>query len=268
MLRKIHGYIDGLDDPGDILQTLFNVANEPWFLQDAEAAAMRMVTHLFTDSGRTWREAARKNGKGLLLYQALMKEMQGPLGIVLNEHIQRNADFITQIPEAIAREMTQKIMELQMQGLRSSDIVDEIKKLYPHMSDVKANLIARTEAAKTSSNLVQSRSQILGIEWYKWQTSEDGRVRDSHRHMDQVLVNWNDPPSPEALSHELHIYGHYHAGNIWNCRCYPEPVIDTDFIEWPAKMYANGSIFRVTKHEFEELIGLPMRREAAATRAV
>lgn len=58
------------------------------------------------------------------------------------------------------------------------------------------------------------------------------RVRKSHRIMEGVLVNWNMPPSPERLAGEKDV-GNYHAGNIWNCRCYPEPLISVDDIRWP-----------------------------------
>lgn len=253
LMHKILGTLVGLNDPSDILAALLNTTNDPVFVRYAEAAAIQMVTGMFRDSGKNWREAAAKNGQGAVLYQYLMKEMSGPLGNVMNEHIRRNADFIRSVPSAIAKQMTPKIMDMQMAGLRANDIAQELLKMYPDMSQVKATLIARTEAAKTSSNLVQARAEIMQAPWYKWQTSEDSRVRESHKKMDQVLVRWSDPPSPERLAKEKPV-GHYHAGCIWNCRCYPEVVLELDLIEWPAKVYLNGSIHRMTRREFERLL--------------
>ncbi|WP_169793469.1 phage head morphogenesis protein [Alicyclobacillus sendaiensis] len=226
--------------------------NEAWFVRYAEAAAMKMVTHLFTDAGRTWRQAAKVNSQGRMIYEALQRELQGPLGGAVVAQVRRNAELIRSVPADIAREMTEHIMRRSFEGLRASDIAQELLSLYPHISEVKANLIARTETNKTATALTQSRSEILGIRWYRWRTSEDARVRESHRIMDKVLVAWDDPPSPEELAHERS-YGHYHAGCIFNCRCYPEPLIDLDFVQWPCKVYRNGAIRLMTRKEFEAI---------------
>lgn len=34
----------------------------------------------------------------------------------------------------------------------------------------------------------------------------------------------------------------------------PEPVVSLDFIKWPCKVYLNGSIVRMTKKEFLEIM--------------
>lgn len=213
---------------------------------------MKMVTHLFTDAGRTWRQAAKVNSKGSMLYSALMGEMQGPLGHAIAVQIQRNAQYIQSVPADIAREMTKHTMAKLMAGLRYTDIAKDLKELYPHISDVKANLIARTETAKTATALTKSRCEILGIQWYEWRTSEDARVRVSHRHMDHVLVTWDDPPSPEELAHEKDV-SHYAPGGIWNCRCFAAPVIDIDTLDWPHKVYFGGRIQRMSRKQFEKL---------------
>lgn len=70
--------------------------------------------------------------------------------------------------------------------------------------------------------------------------------------MEGVIVNWNDPPSPEELAGEESV-GHYHAGNIWNCRCYSEVLLDVDDVKWPHKVYSNGQIKNMSKKEFEKI---------------
>jgi uncharacterized protein with gpF-like domain len=70
--------------------------------------------------------------------------------------------------------------------------------------------------------------------------------------MDKVLVRWSDPPSPEALDGEKS-YGKYHAGEIFNCRCFPEPVIDFDDVTWPHKVYSGGQIQMMTLAQFKQL---------------
>lgn len=252
-MRKLHGYIDSLHDPVEILKRMKQFSISKAFSDYAQMEAMRMVTHLFTDAGRTWRQAAKKNSKGRIIFEALKKEMRGPIGGDIRFQIERNAELIKSLPGDIAKHVNEHILSESMKGTRASDIADQIKSYFPHEVKTRANLIARTEVGKTSTALTEARSRHMGVNWYVWNTSEDQRVRKSHRLMDKVLVNWNDPPSPEALAHEKS-YGHYQAAGIWNCRCFPAPIIDLDTIQWPARVYYRGSIQRMSRKQFEKIM--------------
>ena len=213
-----------------------------------------MVTHLFTDAGRTWRQAAKRNSKGLRIFEALLKEMQSPIGAAFRFQVERNAAIIRSLPLDVAKQVNHHIMTEVVKGTRASEIAQQIKQYFPEASKAKANLIARTEVSKTSTALTQVRSEATGVNWYIWRTSEDSRVRGSHRIMDQVLVKWTNPPSPEKLDGQTRTYGNYHAGGIFNCRCYAEPVIDLNLVKWPAKVYYSGSIQRMTRKQFEKIV--------------
>jgi hypothetical protein len=259
-LRKVLlGLADSLtdyDDPLGLVRAIKRFSYSRDFDRYAEATATQLVTHLFTDAGRTWRQAARANSRGRMVYQALRREMQGPLGGAIRHQIERNASIIKSLPLDVAKHATEHILSEHLRGARSDDIVSQIQGLFPHFAETRARLIARTETSKTSTALTQSRSQLVGVQWYVWRTAHDGdRVRASHRIMEGVLVRWNIPPNPEALEGEKHAYGHYHAGEIFNCRCYPEPVIDLSMISWPAKVYYGGAIQRMTRYQFEQITG-------------
>lgn len=251
-MRRLGAYLTGLDDPIEIIRAMKNYTLSKSFLTYAEATATKMVTHLFTDAGRTWRQAAKKNSQGRIIYKALQKELQGPVGSAVRYQIQRNAELIKSLPIDIAQSVNELILKESMKGTRASNIAVQIKALFPEKTEAKANLIARTEVSKTSTALTQARSESMGVNCYVWRTSEDARVRDSHRLMDGVIVAWNEPPSPEKLDGKKSV-GNYHAGCIWNCRCYPEPIIDLDLISWPAKVYHNGSIQRMSRKQFESI---------------
>jgi len=136
-------------------------------------------------------------------------------------------------------------------------LTKDILKEFDHLLEYQARRIARTETAKAQSALTQVRAQNLGINWYVWRTAQDGmRVRASHRHMEGVLVNWGSPPNPEALIGKQTDTGPYHAGNIYNCRCYEEPLIDIDWVTWPHKVFVGGAIQILTRKKFEPLIAL------------
>lgn len=250
-------------DPHRIISTLERITHTPDFIRISEAIALKMVTGLFDDTGRTWREAARNSGKGREIYQALQKELLGGRGARIRELVQENADLISTLPKNIADDVAAYVDREAMKGRRASDIADEIRRMFPEKTKARAELIARTQVSMTQTNLVQARAEDLGLDWYVWRAcggnNGDGRTRSSHRHMSGVLIRWSDPPAPEDLfplrrvdgSPYNNTLGHYHAGCCPNCRCYPEPVVDLDLLKFPIRVYQNGHVERMSRKRFE-----------------
>lgn len=249
----------------NILRVLQDLVTDKYFHNFAEAAAMKMVTHLFDDQGHTWRQAAMANGRGRSIYEALQKELQGPTGMVLREQVRRNAEIIRTLPADLSADVTKYIAQETIKGRRYESIAREIALKFPEQTKARADTIARTEVSKTQTALTESRCRQFGVDWYVWRATGgvggDGRTRKSHRSMSGVLINWNDPPAPEDLfpvfgktgKRYRNSLGKYHAGCCPNCRCYPEPVIALDMLEWPAKIYLNGSIRKISRSEFMRL---------------
>jgi SPP1 gp7 family putative phage head morphogenesis protein len=255
-LRRLTRYLNtlilGAATAGDIVTLLRQAAQSPEFAEYARSAAMKMVTGVFTDVGKTWRQAARNSMRGRKIYEALLAESKGPMGLVLQEQIGRNAGLIKTLPANLANSITEYIAAESMKGRRAEDIAREIQQRFPKNSKARAELIARTESGKTSTAITRARSELMGLDWYVWRTSKDERVRWSHDYLEGVLVKWTDPPSPERLIGERDA-GHYHAGEIYNCRCYPQPLVSLDEITWPRKVYAGGHIRRVTRAQFAKI---------------
>lgn len=218
------------------------------------SAVKRMVTPLDVSNQKTWREAAKKATKGTYLYRVLMDELrQGSFRIIQNQMIE-NVSLIKTLPEDVSEKVVHDIAEASLKGMRAESIEKLIINRTREHSRASARLIARTETAKTQSALTKSRCEQLDLRWYVWRTALDGnRVRKSHRLMEGVIVNWNNPPSPEELAGEKSV-GNYHAGNIWNCRCYSEPLLEIDDVKWPHKVYLNGQIRMLGKREFEQIM--------------
>lgn len=226
------------------LQALQKVATE---------LASKMVTAVSVQNAMSWREAARKSTKGALIYQMLRQEMAQPhMQNRLQFLIQENAQYISTVPQVVAEHTVHHIQKEQMAGKRSEDIMRDLK---PYMQGLKRwqiERIARTEVGKADTAITRTRAEDIGLNWYMWETSQDARVRHSHDHMQDVLVNWNDPPSPEALVREKPV-GHYHAGNIYNCRCLALPIVDISDVKWPHKVYAGGNIMRMSLTQFKKI---------------
>lgn len=253
LMKKMNKVLIGYTNTRQIVIELKKFAASKEFKEYAERTAMKMVTALFSDAGRTWRQAARVNTKGKSIYEALKQEVQGPIGGYVSEQIKNNAELIKSMPMSLARDVTDYVGKETLKGRRASDIAEDLQKKIPSMSEHKAGLIARTEVGKTSTALTKARSESIGVNWYRWRTSEDQRVRNSHSHMEGVLINWNNPPSPELFVKQKSV-GSYHAGNIYNCRCYPEPLVSLDFISWPCKVYYKGKVQSMSKKQFQEIM--------------
>jgi SPP1 gp7 family putative phage head morphogenesis protein len=185
----------------------------------------------------------------------LKSSLQGDTGRRVEQLVAENAKLIRTVPANVATKLSAYIQEQQMRGRRSSEIMKDIAPQLSHLKQYEIRRIARTEVAKADTAVTQSRAESIGLNWYQWQTAEDGRVRDSHKHMDKVLVNWNDSPSPEQLD-GIKSQGHYNAGNIYNCRCVCLPVVTLNEISFPAKVYSGGVIRKLSRNQFALLAGL------------
>lgn len=242
------------DDKEKYINDMRNFQNSEPFNSFVYSAVIRMVTPIAVQNMRTWRMAAKKATRNPYLYRLLMREINQGLKSDIEIQIEENASLIKTLPTDVAKKVTKDIEEMALKGMRASEIAKVIREQTDKHSRASAKLIARTEVSKTTTALTKARCDNLDLHWYVWRTAEDGdRVRKSHRIMEGVLVNWNEPPSPEALAGEKSV-GNYHAGNIWNCRCYPEPLIEIDDISWPHKVYTNGKIQTMGKMQFEQMM--------------
>ena len=265
--RYIIEKIGDTTDPDLINKILKDLISSREYRQFAESVAMKMVTHLFADQGKTWRQAAVLNGKGGIFYTLLQRELKGFTGRILQEQIQRNAEIIKTLPLDIASDVTQYVSRESLKGRRALEIAKEIKRMFPEQTKARAELIARTEVSKTQSQLTESRCRKFNINWYVWYCvggrQGDGRTRDSHKKMNGIFINWNEPPAPEDLFPQYskktgrrykNTLGSYHAGCCPNCRCYAEPVINLALYTFPIKIYYRGKIQTVSRKAFEKIM--------------
>ena len=206
-----------------------------------------MFYNVDKDNKKKWDKLSAK------MSQELKKELSRPPEKAwMQKYMDDNVGLIKSIPIDAAKRVHKLIKENQYVGLRSTDLIDEIMRI-GSISENKAKMIARTETSRYSTALTEMRATSIGADWYVWKAVGDFRTRSSHKHMNRVLVNWNDPPSPEKLTGEK-AYGEYHAGETFNCRCYPEVVLDLDDVNFPAKVYWKGKIQTMKKDEFSKLV--------------
>lgn len=177
----------------------------PW----AQAVAARMIGKVSANNYKAWRTHSRLISKELKASETLpvAKAMQAEQVVL-----------ITSMPIEAAERAQSLAMEAVTGGRRAADVAAEIART-EEVTASRATLIARTEVARASSIMTQARAQEVDSTHYIWRTSDDDDVRESHAEMEGQVVAWDEPPtlSDGTVTH---------AGQIYNCRCYPEPIID------------------------------------------
>ena len=262
-LQELRRYIirelRGATTVEEISRKLLVIQNSPKFVTFVESMATNMTQQVYRQTSRAWRTnsqiASRKRSS--LIFNQLMSDLDNPfIGGAMRDIVLNNASLIKTIPSRLDREMTTLLSSKSaMAGIRSEELTKEILSKFDHLLDWQARRIARTETAKAQSALTQVRSLAIGSKWYVWRTADDGdRVRDSHRHMEGVLVHWSEPPNPELLIGKNANNGSYHAGNIYNCRCYSQVLLDIDDVSWPHNVFYNGNIVKMQRQEFKHLL--------------
>jgi SPP1 gp7 family putative phage head morphogenesis protein len=228
-------------------------------LEIASKIAHRMATAVDIQNKKTWREAAHRSNRSQMLYRALQQEMHGGVGVRFRQIIEDNARLITSVPQQVAGSLALQIAKGQQQGMRPSVIAVALRERFSELATGRIHLIARTQVGMASTALTMARSADLNLTIFEWDSSEDSRVRPSHRNMNGVLVDWHDLPAPEALIHIKSTLGKYAPGMCPNCRCIPSVLLSADDVSWPRRVYGAGVIRIMTRAQFQKFTGLPDR---------
>jgi SPP1 gp7 family putative phage head morphogenesis protein len=209
--RIIDGYPAGQIDAIPQMQASLKRYSEivqPW----AENLAKGIVLEIEARDRKAWVKISKQ------MSDSLAREIRdAPTGHALRSFLAEHVDLITSLPI----EAGERVHELTLKGLVDSTRASEIAREIGRSGEVaagRATLIARTEVARTASGLTMARAVSVGSEGYIWRTAHDSDVRSAHAEMEGVFVRWDTPPklSDGTVTH---------AGQIYNCRCYPEPVL-------------------------------------------
>jgi len=219
-LRKVARIIGGIVDSYTAGATIrdqvamakaleeYSKALGPW----SEAVTGRILQSVSKNNERAWTQATKVMGTELRRFLT-----QTPIGAVARQLQQEQVELIKSLPlEAGLR--AQAIAQEAAMGSKRADVAAQEIARTGQVTESRATLIARTEIAKANSVMTQARAQGAGITHYIWRTAEDGDVRDSHAQMANRIFRFDDPPYVEGE-------GNHGPGEIYNCRCYAEPVI-------------------------------------------
>lgn len=111
------------------------------------------------------------------------------------------------------------ISEAHGKGVPARDLSKSLEERYG-ISRSRAEFIARDQTLKLNGQINKQKQTDLGITHYRWSTSKDRRVRDSHAALDGTIQAWDNPPNTGN--------GTNHPGEDYQCRCIAIPIINFD----------------------------------------
>ena len=123
-----------------------------------------------------------------------------------------NVSLIKDMTNSMYSDISRTIESAHMEGKRVEILAQELIERYG-VNERRAALIARDQTLKLNGQINRSRQKQAGITKYRWITSRDERVRESHQELDGSVQNWDAPPSEG------------HPGQSYQCRCTSEPLI-------------------------------------------
>ena len=196
MRRQLEAYSDALG---------------PW----ASRLVDKLLRDVSTSNMRTWQQQSSAISKEL---KSVLAESQ--VGQVARMLHTAQVDLIKSLPTDAAVRAQTLAQSAATGGRRASEVAADLLRT-EEVTLSRATLIARTEIAKANSAIVQARAQYVGATHYYWRTAEDAEVRETHADLDGEIFAFDNPPEIEGE-------GRHGPGEIWNCRCYAEPIIPGD----------------------------------------
>jgi hypothetical protein len=238
-LRKIAMHIDALvkgmmpatpamlDELQRILERYGDILR-PW----ARSTAARMLADVQRRDGNAWVRY------GNLMGMSLRREItETPFGDRLQQLMDSQVDLITSLPRDAALRVHQIVTGNLYSGARPDQLVQHILQT-GEVTKARAMLIARTETGRVASSVTQIRAEYIGSPGYIWRSANDYLVRPeigtpnfaklntlamgSHRKLNGTYQLWSAPPIAGTRGERAH------AGAIYNCRCWPEPILPGD----------------------------------------
>lgn len=208
--RIVREFPNPVDDPQAaprLVRMLEGYANTitPW----ARAVAARFTAEIDVSNASAYRAHSADMSRRLR-----SELLNAPTGQMMRLMQAEQVELIRSIPI----EAAQRVQKLTVEALMTSNRADVLAKMIENTEGVtksRATLIARTETARTASNLTMARAMYVGSTEYEWRTAGDSDVRESHRTMQGKIVQWSDPPELDGMRG--------HAGCFPNCRCFALP---------------------------------------------
>lgn len=125
-----------------------------------------------------------------------------------------NLALIKSLPENMTARLRGVMMKAFHEGAGLRDLTKLVRET-TGAGEKRAELIARDQIGKLNGQLAEMRQTSIGVEEYIWRTSQDERVRPTHRVRNGKTYKWSDKG--------------IRPGSEIRCRCNAEPIFPEEF---------------------------------------
>lgn len=133
----------------------------------------------------------------------------------IDEYIQtsvkQNVSYISSIRDSFFSKIEAIVYEGVKNGSSTKAIREQLVKQFG-MSEARAQFIAIDQSGSIFGQLTAKRHEDMGVNKFKWMTSHDERVRDSHKVLSDKIFSYTDLPAVGL------------PGTDYRCRCVATPV--------------------------------------------
>lgn len=130
----------------------------------------------------------------------------------LERALTRNVGLVSSVGPDVLERVEVLVRQGWQEGVSERVLAEQLRQT-TRAGRSRARLIARDQIQKLNGELARIQQTEAGVSSYRWSTSKDERVRDSHRSRDGQIFSWTAPP-PDG-----------HPGEAIGCRCVAIPII-------------------------------------------
>lgn len=146
------------------------------------------------------------------------------IDLMLKSWVSTNTNLIKSIQTNLIEQVGVIIESSYRSGLSMKSLSEQLQSKF-NISKNRAKLIARDQTAKLHSDYIKHEHGQLGITEYIWLTSDDERVRTSHKVLNRKICQWSNSltykdSEGEQLKSKTSIGGVLlQVGQDFQCRC-------------------------------------------------
>ncbi|OXS74906.1 hypothetical protein B1B04_08435 [Lysinibacillus sp. KCTC 33748] len=135
----------------------------------------------------------------------------------LNNKIKDNVSYVKNIKDDYLSEIENVVRDGVKEGRTAKQIRKQLVERVG-VAESRAQFIAVDQTGSILGQMTAERHQQIGIDKFKWLTSQDERVRDSHKALSNEVFSYDDPPTANGRV--------VLPGEDYRCRCVAIPVFD------------------------------------------
>lgn len=167
----------------------------------------------------------------------ILEDLDEQAYLTLKDAISIDVKVTPELREDLKREYTENL-ELSIKNFTNEQIIELrqiveentfkqnsnkslIKQIQEHygVTESKAKFLANQETSLLVAKYRKSTYTRAGITKYKWSTSHDARVRETHKELDGKIFSFDNPPIVNKKGERKN------PGEDFGCRCIPIPII-------------------------------------------